>query len=104
MIIKVKRIIAPILICVFMLGLVQGLIVKYSDDSAIVFQLESQDSQDDSESSGDGDLLEYDMLVGQLFLSKKFELEKHVKVYTYLTLKTKLFEISQPTPPPELLG
>lgn len=87
-----------------MLGLIHGLIVKYSDDSAIVYELESQDGQDDSESSNDEDILEYGVFVRQMFLSEKVEFEKRAIAYTYLAHKTKLFEISQPTPPPESLG
>ena len=58
MIIKIKHTISSFLVLVFMSGLVHEPIINYLDDSAIVFELEGHDNQNDSESSFDEDIVE----------------------------------------------
>ncbi|MBD1259295.1 hypothetical protein HZY62_01740 [Maribacter polysiphoniae] len=88
---------------IFIMGLAQEIMVKYSADTAIVFALEL-DGQDDSESDVDGNVLDFDLPVDQMLLTKDFSMDKRFKIATYLNLGFQIIGISQPTPPPEYLG
>lgn len=85
------------------MGLVQELLVKYSDDTVIVFALE-QDGQGDSESDVDENVLDFNLPVEQVLLTKDLSMDKRFKIATYLNLGFQIIGIPQPTPPPEYLG
>lgn len=85
------------------MGLAQEVLVKYTADTAIVFALEL-DGQDDSECDVDGNVLDFDLPVDQMLLTKDLSMDKRFKIATYLYLGFQIIGISQPTPPPEYLG
>lgn len=87
-----------------MMGLAQGIMVKYADETIMVFELEHQDHQDDSESDIDEDVIDFDLPVAQPLLSQDCSIEDTLKIATYLNLGIQIIGISQPTPPPEQLG
>ncbi len=87
-----------------MLGLVHGIMIKYSADTAMVFELEHQDNQDDPESDIDEDVFDFGLPVNHTLLSRDYSNENKLGIATHLTLGVPLLGISQPTPPPEYLG
>ncbi|MBD0777982.1 hypothetical protein HPE56_09265 [Maribacter sp. ANRC-HE7] len=91
------------LFLIFMLGLVQGVTIKYASDTAMVLELDHQDHQDDSEA--DVDELDFNNLPnGQILLLKDFSNENRGIIATNLNLNIQIIRISQPTPPPEYIG
>ncbi|WP_282054388.1 hypothetical protein [Maribacter luteus] len=87
-----------------MLGLAHGIMIKYSADKAMVFELEQQDHQDDPESDIDGEVFDFGLPVTHTLLSKDYSNKNKLSNTTHLTLGVQLLGVSQPTPPPEYLG
>ncbi|WP_127138928.1 hypothetical protein [Flagellimonas oceanensis] len=86
-----------------MSGLVHELIINYLDDSAIVFELEGYDNQNDSESSFDEDIVELGIIEEHSLFITEVIFEELASSHTYLISIIQLIGISQPTPPPEHL-
>tara|TARA_B100000949_G_scaffold232906_1_gene248149 strand:+ start:1147 stop:1410 length:264 start_codon:yes stop_codon:yes gene_type:complete len=86
-----------------MSGLVHEPIINYLDDSAIVFELEGHDNQNDSESSFDEDIVELGIIEEHSLFITEVIFEELASSHTYLVSIIQLIGISQPTPPPEHL-
>ncbi|SHF23931.1 hypothetical protein SAMN03080594_10343 [Arenibacter palladensis] len=86
-----------------MLGLVHGMVSKYSADTNMVFELEQQDNQDGSESDLDEEVMDFSFpnkqsLPTNLCSNNRFEIR------TSSSMEIQIIGISQPTPPPEHIG
>ena len=89
---------------VFSLGLTNELSSQYSDDTAVVFDTEQQDNQDESESDIDEEILDIDIPHREKHLLIAYLSSNNFIINTKLNLAFKIIEISQPTPPPEYIG
>ncbi|WP_036155159.1 hypothetical protein [Maribacter forsetii] len=99
-----KHITSSILLLVFSLGLTNELSSRYSDDTAVVFDTEQQDNQDESESDIDEEILDIDIPHREKHLLIAYLSSNNFVINTKLNLAFKIIEISQPTPPPEYIG
>lgn len=99
-----KHIASSILLLVFSLGLTNELSSQYSDDTAVVFDTEQQDNQDESESDIDEEILDIDIPHREKHLLIAYLSSNNFVINTKLNLAFKIIEISQPTPPPEYIG
>ena len=89
---------------VFSLGLTNELSSQYSDDTAVVFDTEQQDNQDESESDIDEEILDIDIPHREKHLLVAYLSSNNFVINTKLNLAFKIIEISHPTPPPEHIG
>jgi len=87
-----------------MLGLAQVIITKYSDDTTLVFELEHQDNQDDSESDADEEIIDLDFPTKQMLLTNNLSSKYRFNISTNLNLEIEIIGVSQPTPPPQYIG
>ena len=87
-----------------MLGLVHEITLKYSADTIMVFELEQQDNQDGSESDLDEEVIDFDLPIKQLPLTKYLYSSNRFEMPTNSNLEIQIIGISQPTPPPEHIG
>ena len=99
-----QYIVSSILLLVFSLGLTNELLSRYSEDNAVVFDMEQQDNPDESESDIDEEILDIDIPHREKHLLKAYLSSNNFVINTKLNLAFKIIEISQPTPPPEYIG
>ncbi|WP_405397505.1 hypothetical protein [Maribacter sp. Asnod2-G09] len=99
-----QYIVSSILLLVFSLGLTNELLSRYSEDNAVVFDMEQQDNPDESESDIDEEILDIDIPHREKHLLKAYLSSNNFVINTKLNLAFKIIEISQPTPPPEYRG
>ncbi|MBU2906477.1 hypothetical protein KO529_16895 [Arenibacter algicola] len=87
-----------------MLGLVHGIVSKYSADTIMVFELEQQDNQDGSESDLDEEVIDFSLPNKQMLLTKFLFRSNRFEIRTSSNMEIQIIGISQPTPPPEHIG
>ncbi|WP_285655791.1 hypothetical protein [Allomuricauda sp. NBRC 101325] len=73
------------------------------DDTMMVSDMDNQDSQDDSDSSVDEDVTDFDFISGPESLTAAIAHQKLSTTIHYLFLNAPTLNRLQPTPPPEKL-
>ncbi|MEG3659015.1 hypothetical protein V5097_16505 [Arenibacter palladensis] len=87
-----------------MLGLVHGMVSKYSSDTIMVFELEQQENQDGSESDLDEEVMDFSLPINQSLPPKNLCSNNKFEIRTSSNMEIQIIGISQPTPPPEHIG
>ncbi|GLU45232.1 hypothetical protein Musp01_28560 [Muricauda sp. NBRC 101325] len=99
----ISYIVSAILAFVFVLGPSQFIQMNSDDDTMMVSDMDNQDSQDDSDSSVDEDVTDFDFISGPESLTAAIAHQKLSTTIHYLFLNAPTLNRLQPTPPPEKL-
>jgi len=80
------------------------LMLEFSADLSIVFDMEQQDSQDGSESDADEEVIDIILPSKPFHQINVYSSLNLLSIHSNLELNIELIGITQPTPPPEYLG